>query len=146
MKVRELKTSDTEAWRFMRSLLWPDCTSERHITETHEYFSQGGSLATFVAEDDDGRLCGFIEASLRPNAEGCTTRPVGYIEGVFVHPEFRRRGIGRLLVAAVRQWAASRSCVEFASDCHTDNEASISFHQELGFQVAKQLIHFRQPI
>lgn len=146
MNIRELESTDTEAWLSMRSILWPHCTSERHISEMHEYFSQGGSLATFVAADIDGRLCGFIEASLRPNAEGCTTKPVGYIEGIFVHPDFRRRGMGRLLVAAVQRWAASSGCVEFASDCHTDNEVSILFHRQLGFDIAKQLVHFRKSI
>jgi aminoglycoside 6'-N-acetyltransferase I len=146
MNVRELESTDSEAWLAMRSALWPHCKSERHVTEMHDYFSQGGSLATFVAADTDGRLCGFIEASLRPSAEGCTTKPVGYIEGIYVHPALRRRGIGRLLVTAVERWAASHSCVEFASDCHTDNEASIHFHRQLGFDIAKQLVHFRRPI
>jgi aminoglycoside 6'-N-acetyltransferase I len=133
-------------WLNMRSALWPQCASERHVTELHEYFSGGGSLATFVAEESDGQLCGFIEASLRPCAEGCTTRPVGYIEGIFVQPEFRRRGIGRLLVAAVERWAASCGCAEFASDCYTDNEASIEFHQQVGFDIARRLVHFRRVI
>jgi aminoglycoside 6'-N-acetyltransferase I len=143
--IRELTPADGEAWLAMRSELWPHCTAERHVTEVHAYFSQGGLLATFVAADDD-RLCGFIEGSLRPNAEGCTTSPVGYVEGVFVQAEYRRRGVGRLLVAALERWAASHGAVEFASDCHTHNEASIQFHQRVGFGIARQLVHFRRPI
>jgi aminoglycoside 6'-N-acetyltransferase I len=112
----------------------------------HAYFSSGGSLATFVAADSDGSLRGFIEASLRPCAEGCTTNPVGYIEGVYVQPDFRRGGIARMLVAAVERWAAASGCVEFASDCHADNNASIHFHRSLGFDIAKQLVHFRRTI
>ena len=146
VKVRELQSTDHEGWLAMRSALWPHCTCERHAMEMHDYFSQGGSVVTFVAGDGDGQLCGFVEASLRPNAEGCTTRPVGYIEGIFVQPAFRRRGIGRLLVAAVEQWAVSCGCAEFASDCHIDNEASILFHRRLGFDIAKRLVHFRRAI
>jgi len=130
----------------MRSALWPHCTAERQVTEMHEYFSQGGCLVTFVAADIDGQLCGFIEASLRPSAEGCTTKPVGYIEGIFVQPSRRRRGVGRLLVAAVERWAIDHGCVEFASDCHSDNEASIHFHRQLGFDIARQLVHFRRAL
>ena len=130
----------------MRSALWPHCTSERHVSEMHTYFSGGGSLATFVATDSDGSLRGFIESSLRPCAEGCTTQPVGYIEGIFVQPAFRRRGIARRLVAAVERWAASNGCVEFASDCHADNEASIRLHENLGFDIARRLVHFRRAI
>lgn len=146
VKIRELQTTDHEAWLCMRSALWPHCDSERHISEMHAYFSGGGSLATFVAADSDDSLHGFIEASLRPCAEGCTTTPVGYIEGIYVAPDFRRRGIARRLVAAVEQWAASNGCTEFASDCLSDNDASIRFHQSVGFEAAKQLVHFRRPI
>ena len=130
----------------MRAVLWPDCTSERHVTELHEYFSSGGKLMTFVAADEDGGLRGFVEASMRPCAEGCTTRPVGYIEGIYVEPAFRRRGVARLLVAAVEGWAAENGCVELASDCTADNEASFAFHRSAGFEVAKRLVHFRRGI
>jgi aminoglycoside 6'-N-acetyltransferase I len=146
VNVRELQSTDREAWLAMRSALWPHCTSERHVSEMHAYFSGGGPLATFVAEETDGVLRGFIEASMRPCAEGCTTKPVAYIEGIYVAAAFRRRGIARRLVAAVERWAASRGCVEFASDCLHDNEASIRFHLSLGFDIAKQLIHFRSVI
>src|SRR5688572_19364478 len=108
-----------------------DSSSERHVTEMHAYFSGGGSLSTFVAADADGSLRGFVEASLRPCAEGCTTQPVGYIEGIYVQPTFRRCGTARTLVAAVEQWAAFRGCIEFASDCDTDNEDSVRFHQSV---------------
>lgn len=67
-----------------------------------------------------GHLSGFIEASLRQTVGGCATSPVGYIEGIFVKPDYRRRGVGRALVAAAEEWAASRGCTEMASDCLFD--------------------------
>jgi aminoglycoside 6'-N-acetyltransferase I len=146
VNVREVQTTDWDAWLAMRSALWPHCSFERHVTEMQAYFSTGGSLATFVAVDNDGSLHGFIEASLRPFAEGCTTQPVGYIEGIYVQPAFRHRGIARALVAAAEQWAVSIGCVEFASDCQIDNEDSIGFHQSIGFDIARQLVHFRRAI
>ena len=112
----------------------------------HSYFSIGGPLVTFVAADSDGTLGGFIEASLRPAAEGCRSRPVAYIEGVYVAAALRRRGIARQLVGAVEQWAVSHGCSEFASDCLAENEESIRFHQSVRFDVAKELIHFRRVI
>jgi uncharacterized protein (TIGR02246 family) len=47
-----------------------------------------------LAEDAAGIL-GFAEVSIRPYAEGCSTDRVGYLEGWFVRPEARRRGVGR---------------------------------------------------
>jgi aminoglycoside 6'-N-acetyltransferase I len=143
VRVREIRDSDREAWLAMRAALWPHCTSERHVTEMHEYFSSNGPMAIFVADDGGTELCGFAEVSLRPSAEGCTTKPVGYLEGIYVRPDCRGRGIGRLLVEATRRWAASRGCAEFASDCHADNEVSIAFHRRVGFEAASSLVHFR---
>lgn len=144
--VREFKSTDRKPWLEMRAELWPHCDAERHVSEMHAYFSSGGLLTTFVAEDENGTLRGFVEGSLRPSAEGCTTRPVGYLEGIYVVPDFRRQGVARRLVAALERWAGSHGCTEFASDCHHDNEASIRLHVSLGFEVAKQLVHFRREI
>jgi aminoglycoside 6'-N-acetyltransferase I len=146
MNVRTLQAADHDAWLAMRALLWPHCKPEQHVSEMHAYFSGRGALATFVAEDADGLLCGFIEASLRPSAEGCTTAPVAYVEGIFVQPALRRRGVGRRLVAAVENWARSHGCVEFASDCQIENLASIRFHERMGFAVAKRFMHFRRAL
>jgi|GEM_PF-772156 len=110
------------------------------------YSGGDSSLITHVAVDSDGSLRGFVEASLRSRADGCTTQPVGYVEGIFVQPEFRRRGIARALIDAAEQWATSNGCVEFASDCRIENEASIHFHRSLGFDIAKRLVHFRRAI
>ncbi len=73
-------------------------------------------LAVFVAADPSGCLCGFVEVSLRQSAEGCGTRPVGYIEGWFVDPDYRNQGVGRSLVVAAETWALERGCQEMASD------------------------------
>ena len=130
----------------MRSALWPDCTSEHNVADMHAYLNSGGSLTTFVAADSEGSLRGFVEASLRPSAEGCTTSPIGYLEGIYVEPLYRRRGLARMLVAAVERWAASKGCIEFASDCLADNDASILFHRSVGFDAPKKLFHFRRGI
>src|SRR5262249_39023821 len=77
-----------------------------------------------VAERPTGGLCGFVEASIRPFVDGCTTRPVGYVEGWFVDPDVRRQGVGRKLVTAAEEWAAGQGCVEMASDALLGNADS----------------------
>jgi aminoglycoside 6'-N-acetyltransferase I len=130
----------------MRSALWPHCTPERHATEMCDYAGEGEDLMTYVAVMNEGRLGGFIEASIRSTADGCESRPIGYVEGIFVRPEFRGQGVGRSLVASAERWARERGCREFASDCRPENEASIQFHRRIGFEVEGQLVHFRRVI
>jgi ribosomal protein S18 acetylase RimI-like enzyme len=85
---------------------------------------------SFVAEDDDGDLAGFVCGFLSQ-----TDPDEAYIHFVGVSPAHRGAGIGRRLYARffdeVR--AAGRSTVR----CVTSpaNTASVAFHEALGFEV-----------
>ncbi|MCV4567098.1 GNAT family N-acetyltransferase, partial [Escherichia coli] len=71
---------------------------------------------------------------------------VGYLEGWYVEPEFRRTGIGRRLVAFAEQWAKAKGCSEMGSDAEIGNETSISAHLGLGYQITSRLVHFRKVL
>ena len=140
--IREPGPGDHESWLTMRMALWPSGTVRDHTEEMAQYL-RDQELAVFLAFDASGEPCGFAEASLRSHAEDCSTRPVGYLEGIHVRPGNRQRGVGRALVAAVRAWALACGCREMASDCLDDNQDSIGFHQRVGFERVETLVHFR---
>ena len=64
-----------------------------------------------VAVDPGGELVGFVEVALRDWAEGCSTRPVGYIEAWYVEPSHRRLGIGRTLIEAAEHSVHRHGCL-----------------------------------
>ena len=105
-----------------------------------------GPWAVLLAEDEDGRILGLAELSLRPYAEGCRSTPVAYLEGWFVLPEARGHGVGRALVVAAETWGRSQGCTEFASDTSPDNDVSAAAHQSLGFDDAGMVRCFRKDI
>ena len=83
--------------------------------------------------------------SVRPAArlcEGAYTSPVGYLEGIYVEPAFRRCGVAAELVRACEAWARARGCSEFASDTEAENVRSIHFHLSVGFQEANRVVCF----
>jgi aminoglycoside 6'-N-acetyltransferase I len=141
--VRPVRPQDRDAWLRMRLALWPDSEPQ----EVDDFF--GGKahepLAVLVAEEP-GALVGFAELSIRNVAEGCTTANVGYLEGWWVDPLLRRRGIGRALVLAAENWARSRGCTEFASDTQIANTASAAAHKALGFEEVEQIRCFRKSL
>lgn len=90
---------------------------------------------------------GFAQCSLRNDyVEGTESSPVGYLEGIFVKAEYRRRGIAKELFIECEKWAKSKGCSEFASDCELSNTESLSFHLKLGFEEANRIICFKKDL
>lgn len=144
--IRQAVLEDVNEWLHMRRILWRDTPDKEHLQEMGVYFKTGCGDAAFVAVRPSGELAGFLEASLRKYADGCSTSPVGYIEGWYVDSDLRRQGVGRLLVAAAEAWALGLGCTEMASDCLLENYTSLAAHLALGYEEAERLIHFRKSI
>jgi aminoglycoside 6'-N-acetyltransferase I len=89
---------------------------------------------------------GFAELSIRAYAEGCRTDRVTYLEGWYVAPDVRNRGVGGALIAAAEAWARSQGCVELASDVELTNEASAAAHRALGFVEVGRVRCFRKDL
>ena len=146
MKIRTVKASDAADWLRMRTALWPEET-EDHPVEIDRFFAgTRKDLAAFVAEAEDGRLCGFLEAGTRRYAEGCRSSPVGFIEGWWVDSAHRNQGVGAQLVAAAEDWARSLGLTEMASDTELDNELSQLAHNALGYREVDRLVCFRKKL
>lgn len=149
MIVRPVEQRDVQAWGALRATLWPDAGSVELAAECAAYFSPERSPfleMVFVAETPDGFLVGFIEASLRSVAEGCTGSPVPYIEGWYVAPHARESGVGRSLVGAVEDWARARGFNELGSDALSDNTQSHAAHEALGFEEVEHIVTFRKQL
>ena len=146
MTIRPLHPTETEQWLRLRRKLWPDTPISTHLAEMEAMLADPEQYAVFVSADDEGRLRGFVEVSLRSHAEGCATRPVGYIEGWFVDESARGRGIGRALIAAAEEWARAHGCRELASDADIRNEAGQQAHRALGFEEVGRNVHYRRAI
>ena len=153
VEIRQVQPGDAARWVALRSALWPEGSPDEHAAEVAAFFggpARPGLLpeAVFVAEETGGgsRLIGFAEISRRAYAEGCDSSPVAYLEGWYVAPERRRRGIGRALVARAEAWARSVGCTEFASDALADNLVSAEAHRALGFDEVEVVRCFRKSI
>lgn len=132
--VRPMRPSDRAAVLEMRRLLWPD---DDRTDDPGEQV---------LVWEQDGVLVGFVIYSVRAWADGCTERPVPYVEGWFVREELRRRGIGRALVSAVEEIARARGFRELGSDAELDNAVSLEAHRRLGFEPTERVQFFRKSL
>lgn len=146
--VRPVDTSDAGIWLAMRCALWPDHAESWHADEIQQFLAGTlrEPLAVLVALGDADRPVGFVELSIRPYAEGCSTDHVAYLEGWYVLPGARRQGVGAALVAAAEQWGRDQGCTEFGSDALLDNEVSAAAHLALGFQEVECIRCFRKVL
>ena len=145
--VRPVANEDAEAWLGLRCDLWPDGSQAEHRAEIEQFFlGQSKEPMAVLVASEAGTVVGFAELSIRPWAEGCRTSRVAYLEGWYVVPEARARGVGRLLVEGAERWAREQGCTEFASDTSPDNEASILAHFAVGFEDARLVRCFRKSL
>ncbi|MGF6256302.1 aminoglycoside 6'-N-acetyltransferase [Ensifer sp. LBL] len=147
MRVLLMDDEAIGRWVEMRVALWPDTPAADHRAEVESCLAEGDRYASFLCEDEAGVAAGFAEASIRHDyVNGCETAPVGFLEGIYVLPAYRRRGVARALITAVERWATSRGCQELASDTATDNLRSQSLHMALGFEETERVVYFRKEL
>jgi aminoglycoside 6'-N-acetyltransferase I len=147
--IRPARGSDLAELASLYLALWPEVSLEEHASELNEITGRSTGLPSvnLIAETMEDGLAGFLQVSLRSHADGCDpSRPVGFIEGWYVIPACRRRGIGRKLLAAAEDWARNHRCKEMASDTQIDNEISQTTHQALGYQLVDRCVHFRKSL
>jgi aminoglycoside 6'-N-acetyltransferase I len=100
-----------------------------------------------VIEKENG-LCGFIEVSIHPDAENCATTPVGFIEGWWVDPDYRKQGYGGKLLEKAEKWALSKGCRKIASNMEDYREISLKMRQASSYEVTSrgEIIKFKKNI
>lgn len=115
--IRNVEPADSAAWLMMRRDLWPG-DDDSHAEEIAAFFA--GTLeepqAVMLAENESRTPVGLLELYVRTDLEGLAGKRVGYVEGLFVVPAFRGRGVARQLLQAARSWARENDCDAFASD------------------------------
>lgn len=126
-------------------LLWPGedySALEREMTR----YQEDSTAELFVCEVDS-QIVGFAHVQLRFDyVEGTESKPVGYLEGVYVKEAFRNKGIARKLVEVCEDWSRFMNVTEFASDVELHNEISARFHEQVGFKEANRIICYTKKL
>lgn len=134
---------EQRGWLALREMLWPHCSREEHLEEMRSFLSDTERFTQFVCYSESGQPVGFVEASVRHDyVNGTSTSPVAFLEGIYVIPEFRRKGLASQLITAVTSWVQLRGCKELASDTPLDNEVSQAVHRALGFRETERIVCF----
>jgi aminoglycoside 6'-N-acetyltransferase I len=145
--IERCSSPDQAGWLELRLALWPDATDEEHRSYMANLLAQPDRYLQLMMYDERQQPLGFIEGSIRTDyVNGTESSPVGFIEGVYVVPAGRRKGVARQLYAAIADWAKARGCRELASDALIDNEVSQRAHRSLGFRETERVVYFKKDL
>lgn len=145
LTVAAIGERDAPDWLDMRRRLWPDALADEHRAEMRE-LTRSPVFAAFIARDGEGRAIGFAEVYARPFANGCESRPVPFLEGIWVTPEMRNTGVGSELLGAVESWCLRRGFNELGSDALIENADSHRVHAAWGFAETERVVYFRKAL
>jgi aminoglycoside 6'-N-acetyltransferase I len=147
MNIKIASEEDKTEWLRLRMALWPDVSKEIHEKEISAMLSNPERFITFIACDSPNFTIGFLEASIHEIIdEGCVVKNIGYIEGWYIDPKYRRKGVGAELVKSAEKWAIEKRLNEMAVDTNLDNIQSQNAYQALGYKEQDRFILYRKVL
>ena len=111
--------------------LWPSHSREELHATLQDAISDGGAVLLALEGE---RPVGFAQCALRRDyVEGSSTSPVGYLEGIFVLPEHRRRGVASALIDEMISRAAALELAFLSLEVRASNSPAIALYRGKGF-------------
>ena len=95
-----------------------------------------GDAALLVAESNS-KVVGLVhlEIAEQIGGPGEFSRKTGWVLSIDVEEQHRRKGIGKALMEAGEQWAASKGASHIEFDVWDFNHGAIHFYESLGYRV-----------
>lgn len=132
-------------WLALRKALYSPLEDAFHEAEMRQILGSK-EQACFLALDESGVPLGFMELSLRNFVDGCLGSPVGYVEGLYVVPEARGRGIARMMLEHAMRWSRGHGCRDVAADTGIADEEAQRFWAAMGFRETYRIVEFKKSL
>lgn len=119
--VRYMEYQDVSAVAEIEKLSFSSPWTEQMIEEEID-----NDFAFMFVAQEDGVICGYCGVQLMVGE--------GYITNIAVHPEFRRKGIGRLLVQKLIDLAEEAEAEFLTLEVRESNIPAIALYTSMGFE------------
>ncbi|ABW01220.1 GNAT family N-acetyltransferase [Caldivirga maquilingensis] len=96
------------------------------------YLNNKGKLL-LVAESDDGRVIGALVSEVRERLF-YEPRMEGVIMDFYIMPEFRRRGIGKMMMDEAIRMLREMGAHVISAEFPAQNQISVAFYRKYGFR------------
>lgn len=120
--------------------LWQQAEATPSVTDTVADIQRvlTDSQAVVLVAEADGRLIGSVIGTF----DGWR----GHIYRLAVHPAFRRRGLGRALVAEIQSRLAMRGARRIIALVEKDHAWAMAFWGAVGYQIDPRIVRFVQNL
>ena len=92
--------------------------------------------------EDDGRVIGYNWTCLLPD----NGDSFGRIEMTGIHPDYRGRGLGKVVVAAGLEYLRANEAVRVELEVDSDNSAATGLYGSLGFETVRPTYWYEKPL
>ncbi len=130
-RIREYHQTDfEELWQLDQQCFPPGIAYSRF--ELMRYIRQQSSF-TLIAEEEaaERAICGFAVAERRP----VRSRPAGHVITIDVREQFRRSGVGNLLMDGLESRLHQTGCEVVYLETAVNNSSAICFYKRRGYTV-----------
>jgi len=90
------------------------------------YYHLSGDL--FLVAENAGRVVGYVIGIMGKDK-------AAHVISLAVHPDFRRRGIGKELLQKLLEALLERGATHVRLEVENSNEAALALYQKLGFRI-----------
>lgn len=143
MDFCEISKEDFNEWLELGVALWPNYKNKKdELKQKFNDILESSKETAFLYKDGKESIA-FINISIRSDyVQGSNTSSVGYIEGIYVDPKYRKKGLAKELIKIAEQWLLKNGCKEVGSDAELENIDSQKFHKNLGFKEVNKTVNF----
>lgn len=109
-------------------------STPEQIRERFAILSRDPDSATFVGEDESGRVVGWAHVTGRRQLE---SEPYAELAGLVVDASARRKGAGQALVSSAEAWAKGRGYPSMRVRSNVKRAEARPFYEGIGYVIGK---------
>lgn len=97
-----------------------------------------------VAEDSQGQVAAFTQ--LYPTFSSISATPAYVLNDLYVSPDQRRQGAGRILLEAAGEFAKQAGATSLSLSTAPDNKSAQALYESMGWVRDQQFLHYNLAV
>ena len=133
LSIRNAEIKDSESIAELSDQLGYKSNNDIIQNRLTEILKNNDNCVFVVLENEE--IIGWIHGFYTRRVESNSLVEIG---GLVVDENYRKRGIGKILVERINKWAESKECKKVRVRCNTVRKETHIFYEKIGFKINKE--------